>query len=319
MAKINSKQAVNFVTQYSIYVITLVFMIICAFINDRFLTVDNIINILRQVSVYALLAFAESVCIISGNLDLAAASTLVFAGCLSIFVYVGTGSMVLAVIVAILIGVVINLISGIIVAYFNIPPFVATLGMQMSVRGAVYLLTDGMTISNTGENFKALGQGYVGPIPNPVIIMMVCAVIFWVILDKTRLGRNFYAVGGNPEAARASGINLRKYTILTYLVAGAFTGLAGIVYCSRINAGTPAGAQGYEGQGIAAAVIGGIGFAGGTGNAWGAVVGAVVIGIINNILNLMGVNSYMQQVVNGLVIVLAVGLDTFTRSKRTSS
>ena len=191
--------------------------------------------------------------------------------------------------------------------------------MQMSVRGAVYLLTDGMTISETGENFKALGQGYVGPIPNPVIIMMVCAVIFWVILDKTRLGRNFYAVGGNREAARASGINLRKYTILAYLVAGAFTGLAGIVYCSRINAGTPAGAQGYEGQGIAAAVIGGIGFAGGTGNAWGAVVGAVVIGIINNILNLMGVNSYMQQVVNGLVIVLAVGLDTFTRSKRTSS
>ena len=226
MAKINSKQAVNFVTQYSIYVITLVFMIICAFINDRFLTVDNIINILRQVSVYALLAFAESVCIISGNLDLAAASTLVFAGCLSIFVYVGTGSLILAVIVAILIGVVINLISGIIVAYFNIPPFVATLGMQMSVRGAVYLLTDGMTISETGENFKALGQGYVGPIPNPVIIMMVCAVIFWVILDKTRLGRNFYAVGGNREAARASGINLRKYTILAYLVAGAFTGLA---------------------------------------------------------------------------------------------
>lgn len=231
----------------------------------------------------------------------------------------GTGSLLLAVIVAILIGVVINLISGIIVAYFNIPPFVATLGMQMSVRGAVYLLTDGMTISETGENFKALGQGYVGPIPNPVIVMMVCAVIFWVILDKTRLGRNFYAVGGNREAARASGINLRKYTILAYLVAGAFTGLAGIVYCSRINAGTPAGAQGYEGQGIAAAVIGGIGFAGGTGNAWGAVIGAVVIGIINNILNLMGVNSYMQQVVNGLVIVLAVGLDTFTRSKRTSS
>lgn len=318
MGKASSKQAVNFITRYSIYFITLIFMVICTCMNDRFLTVDNIINILRQISVYALLAFAESVCIISGNLDLAAASTLVFSGCMSIFVYTATESLLLAVVVAILVGVVINTVSGIIVAYFNIPPFVATLGMQMSVRGAVYMLTGGMTITETGGNFKMIGQGYMGPIPNPVLIMLLCAVIFWVLLDRTRLGRNFYAVGGNREAARASGISLRRYTIYAYMVAGAFTGLAGIVYCSRINAGTPAGAQGYEGLGIAAAVIGGIGFAGGTGNAWGAVIGAVVIGIINNILNLMGVNSYMQQVINGLVIILAVGLDTFTRSKRTS-
>lgn len=318
MGNVSGRQAINFVTRYSIYFITLIFMVICTFMNDRFLTVDNIINILRQISVYALLAFAESVCIISGNLDLAAASTLVFSGCMSIFVYTSTGSLFLAVLVAVLAGVVINTVSGVIVAYFNIPPFVATLGMQMSVRGAVYMLTGGMTITETGENFKVIGQGYLGPVPNPVLIMLLCAVIFWVLLDRTRLGRNFYAVGGNREAARASGISLRKYTIYAYMVAGAFTGLAGIVYCSRINAGTPAGAQGYEGLGIAAAVIGGIGFAGGTGNAWGAVIGAVVIGIINNILNLMGVNSYMQQVINGLVIILAVGLDTFTRSKRTS-
>ena len=318
MGKASSKQAINFVTRYSIYFITLIFMVICTCMNDRFLTVENIINILRQISVYALLAFAESVCIISGNLDLAAASTLVFSGCMSIFVYTATESLLLAVLVAVLVGVMINTVSGIIVAYFNIPPFVATLGMQMSVRGAVYMLTGGMTITETGENFKVIGQGYVGPVPNPVLIMLLCAVVFWVLLDRTRLGRNFYAVGGNREAARASGISLRKYTIYAYMVAGAFTGLAGIVYCPRINAGTPAGAQGYEGLGIAAAVIGGIGFAGGTGNAWGAVIGAVVIGIINNILNLMGVNSYMQQVINGLVIILAVGLDTFTRSKRTS-
>ena len=318
MGKASSKQAINFVTRYSIYFITLMFMVIRTCMNDRFLTVENIINILRQISVYALLAFAESVCIISGNLDLAAASTLVFSGCMSIFVYTATESLLLAVLVAVLVGVIINTVSGIIVAYFNIPPFVATLGMQMSVRGAVYMLTGGMTITETGENFKVIGQGYVGPVPNPVLIMLLCAVVFWVLLDRTRLGRNFYAVGGNREAARASGISLRKYTIYAYMVAGAFTGLAGIVYCSRINAGTPAGAQGYEGLGIAAAVIGGIGFAGGTGNAWGAVIGAVVIGIINNILNLMGVNSYMQQVINGLVIILAVGLDTFTRSKRTS-
>lgn len=318
MGKVNSKQIVNFVAKYSIYFITLIFMIICSIVNNRFLTLENLTNILRQVSVYALLAFAESVCIISGNLDLAAASTLIFAGCSSIFVYTSTNSLLLAVIVAILLGMVINLVSGLIVAFLNVPPFVATLGMQMAVRGACYIITGGSTIIETGENFRVIGQGYIGPVPNPIIIMLGCAIAFWILLDRTRLGRNFYALGGNVEAARASGINIRKYIILAYLVAGAFTGLAGIVYSSRINAGAPNGAIGYEGQGIAASVIGGIGFAGGTGNAFGAVIGAVVIGIINNILNLMGVDSYVQQVVNGLVIIIAVALDTFTRSRRTS-
>ena len=133
MGKVNSKQIVNFVAKYSIYFITLIFMIICSIVNNRFLTLENLTNILRQVSVYALLAFAESVCIISGNLDLAAASTLIFAGCSSIFVYTSTNSLLLAVIVAILLGMVINLVSGLIVAFLNVPPFVATLGMQMAV------------------------------------------------------------------------------------------------------------------------------------------------------------------------------------------
>lgn len=318
MDKINSKNVVNFIAKYSIYCITVLFMIICAIVNNRFLTLENLTNILRQISVYALLAFAESVCIISGNLDLAAASTLIFAGCSSIFVYVSSGSLLLAAIVAILLGMLINLISGSIVAFLGVPPFVATLGMQMAVRGACYVITGGATIINTGENFRAIGQGYIGPIPNPIIIMILCAIIFWILLDRTRLGRNFYALGGNREAARASGISIRKYIILSYLVAGAFTGLAGIVFSSRINAGAPNGATGYEGQGIAASVIGGIGFAGGTGNAFGAVIGAIVIGIINNILNLMGVDSYVQQIINGLVIIVAVALDTFTRSRRTS-
>lgn len=172
-------------------------------------------------------------------------------------------------------------------------------------------------ISQTGENWKVLGQGFVFvSIPISVIVMLVAALLLWILLDMTVVGRRFYALGGNREAARACGINLKKYVILAYALSGLFIGLGGILYTSRANCGIASGAQGYEGQAISATVIGGIGFAGGTGSAWGAIVGAVVLGIISNILNLLGVDSYVQQIINGFIIVLAVGLDSFTRSLR---
>ena len=160
---------------------------------------------------------------------------------------------------------------------------------------------------------------------NPLLLRLfgllprgAAVVILWVLLDQTVVGRKFYALGGSREAARACGINLKKYVILAYALSGLFIGLAGVLYTSRANCGVATGAQGYEGQAISATVIGGIGFAGGTGSAWGAIVGAVVLGIISNILNLLGVDSYVQQIINGAIIVLAVGLDTFTRSLRVS-
>ena len=316
--KLNSKQKmVNFVAQYSIYVITVVFMIICTFLTDKFLTASNLVNILRQVTVYAVLAFGQAILQISGNLDLCAGSTCCLTGILALKTYLATGSMAAAVAVGMLAGVVINTFSGFVIAQFNLPAFVATLGMQMAVRGMCYIVTGGSMISQTGENWKVLGQGFVfGSIPISVIVMLVAALLLWILLDMTVVGRRFYALGGNREAARACGINLKKYVILAYALSGLFIGLGGILYTSRANCGIASGAQGYEGQAISATVIGGIGFAGGTGSAWGAIVGAVVLGIISNILNLLGVDSYVQQIINGFIIVLAVGLDSFTRSLR---
>ncbi len=318
--KLNSKQkTLNFVAKYSIYIITLLFMIICSFLTDKFLTGTNLVNILRQVTVYAVLAFGQAILLISGNLDLCAGSTCCLTGIIALKAYLATGSLVVAVIVGMVCGLVINTVSGLIIAFFQLPPFVATLGMQMAVRGLCYIVTDGSMISQTGENWKVLGQGFVfDAIPISVIIMLVAAVILWILMDYTVLGRNFYALGGNREASRACGINLKKYVIIAYAISGLFMGLAGVLYTSRANCGVATGAQGYEGQAISATVIGGIGFAGGTGSAWGAIVGAVVLGIISNILNLLGVDSYVQQIINGAIIVLAVGLDTFTRNLRVS-
>jgi inositol transport system permease protein len=307
------------VTRYAIILITFFMIIVCSFLKPTFLTVDNFLNVSRQVSIYALLAFAESILIISGNIDLAAGSTLCLSGILAIPVYQSTGNLALAVLTSIACGVFCNVLSGILVAYGSLPSFVATLAMQMAARGAVLVFTDGKTITQVGSGFRLLGQGYVGRIPIPVIIMFFCTLILYVLLDKTRTGRNFYALGGNSEAARASGINTKSQTVLAFLFAGIFIGLAGFVFTSRMNSGIPTAASGYEGQGIASAVIGGIGFSGGTGSAGGALIGAFVMGILSNILNLMGINSYVQQIINGSIIMLAVGLDIQARKRKLSA
>ncbi len=311
-------RAIEFAAKYSIYLIMVLMMIVCAFLNDKFLTVTNLSNILRQICVFALLAFGESILLISGNIDLAAGSTVAFVSCVSVFVYIGTGSMLLSIIVAIVAGAVVNFASGLFTVYFKIPGFIATLGMQSAVRGLAYLITGGTSITKIDPGFKVLGQGQVFGIPNSIIVMFICAFILWVLLERTKLGRSFYAIGGNKEAARASGININKTILLSFLLSGCFIGLASVVYASRINAGMPASAVGYEGTGLTSAIIGGVGFAGGTGSAWGIIIGALVLGIINNILNLLGIPSYIQNIVYGLLIVVAVGLDTLTRSRRVS-
>ncbi|MDR0718444.1 MAG: ABC transporter permease, partial [Treponema sp.] len=303
-----------------IYFITLVLVIICSFLTDRFFTAPNMLNILRQISIYAMIAFAESVLLISGNLDLSAGSIVALTGCMSIQVYFATGNnLFIAFVFAILIGMTVSLINGIITVSCKLPSFIVTLATQKAYRGIVYLITGGMVISlPPGTNFKVLGQGYVGPIPLPIIIMLLLGTILYIIMDKTRLGRNFYAIGGNREAARASGINLTRDTLFAFVLAGVFAGCAGIVFASRTNSGIPQGAVGFEGEGIAAAVIGGVGFAGGSGSAWGAIVGAFVVGVFSNILNLLGVNPYIQEIITGSIIITAVAVDTWTRSRRVS-
>lgn len=310
------KRMRSITSRYGIVFVLIIMVIACSFASPVFMTKTNLLNVLRQVCVYSLIACAEGILIISGNIDLAAGSTVCACGIAAIPVYVATGSTPIALIFAIAFGVALNAISGFFIAFLKVPAFITTLAMQMAVRGAVKVYTGGVVVTQTGENFTLMGQGYLFGVPIPVYVMLAATLILWVVLDLTRFGRNLFAVGGNFEAARASGINVDRYRFYSYLLSGAFIGLAGYMFASRVNSGIPTACTGYEGQGISAAVIGGVGMGGGTGSAWGVLVGAVIIGVISNILNLLGVDSYMQEVINGAIILVAVVLDLQTKKKR---
>ena len=301
------------------YGIVLVLLAICAvsvLINPVFMTTNNLLNILRQACVTALIALAEGILILSGGIDLAAGSSLALSGILAIPAIMATNSIVVGLLVAIGIGMLCSLVTALTVAYLDMPPFVVTLALMMSIRGVIFVITGGVVLTKTGDLFKIMGQGYVGPIPIPVIVMLVATTIIWIVLTKTRFGRNLFAVGGNREAARASGINIKKVSIGSFLLSGALIGLGGYMYMSRVNAGVPTGGLTYEGLGISGAIIGGVSFTGGIGSAWGMMIGALIMAVINNALNLAMVDSYIQQIISGAIIIAAVALDLQTKKRR---
>ena len=226
-----------------------------------------------------------------------------------------TGSITLAVLTGVLLGALTGFINGLVITTFRIPSFIMTLAMTTVARGATLLYTGGAPVIELGD-FKIIGQGLVGSVPISVIILAVVAVISWGLLTKTRFGRYVYAVGGNERAALASGIHPGNVLIKAFVYNGALAGIAGIILTSRINSGQPAAGVGYEFDAITAVVVGGTSLMGGTGTITGTIIGSFIIGIINNLLNLLNVSSYWQQIVKGLIIAVTVILDVWTKSSR---
>jgi inositol transport system permease protein len=253
--------------------------------------------------------------IIAGLIDLSSGAVLAFSGVLSVFVYKATGNMPLAFAVGIMLGVAFNAVSGLLVSVYKTPPFIATLAVTTIARGSVLLFTAGQNIYQIG-GYIVFGQGHMGIFPIPVIFMALMLALSWYILNNTRFGRSLYAVGGNAEAANASGINVPRTQFLCYVVNGFLVGLAGIIFMSRVNGGLPNAASGYEFEALTAAIIGGTSFSGGIGTAMGTLAGAFIVGIINNIMNLLEVNSYVQQIIKGSIIALAVIMDIYVKNKR---
>jgi len=305
-----------FFGKYSIYVIMVLLFLISALLNENFLSVANLTNIFRQISVTTILAFGETMLVISGMIDLASGAVLALAGVLSITVYKATGSLLIAFAVGIGVGVLLNMISGILVAYFKTPPFIATLAITMVARGFALLFTKGQNIYQIGK-YIIFGQGSFLGIPIPIIFMALMFLLTWYLLRSTRFGRSLYAIGGNEEAAVASGIRVTNVKFIAYLINGVLVGLAGILLMSRVNAGLPNAAAGYEFEALTATIIGGTSFSGGIGTASGTIAGAFIVGFLNNIMNLLGVNSYVQQIVKGVIIALAVVFDIAAKNKRT--
>ncbi len=301
--------------KFSIYIVLVILFIVCSFISPYFLQYSNLINVSRQLCVGILIAYGEMLLIVSGFLDLSVGSVLALSGVLSVSVFKSTGSMAAAFAVAIVVAVVCNLINAVFVANFNVPAFIATLGMQQAARGIALYYTGGQNILQLGDYVK-IGQGMVGPIPIPVILIVLITIVIWYIVNNTRYGRGIYAIGGSRSAAEASGINSKKSIYTSYIINGILVGIAGMIFMARNNAGLPNGAIGYEMTGLTAAIVGGTSFTGGIGTVSGTIAGAFIIGFLENVMNLVGVNSYIQQVIEGTIIVLAVAFDVVSKSKK---
>lgn len=304
------------IDKYYIYLIAIGMIVFCSIINKNFLTYNNFINIFTQMSFTTIGAFAMTILLISGVMDLALGSTMALTGIASVEVYLGTGSMLLAFLVAIVFGIICDAITGTLINKLHLHPFIVGLGTKQIYRGIVLLYTGGAVISQVGD-FKMFGQGRLfGTIPYPIIAMLIVMLITWVVLKYTRLGRFCFAVGGNREAAVASGVNAEGTILKAFVIAGIFTGLAGMMLMSRTASGYPNAAEGYEMDAMTAAVIGGTSFTGGVGTAIGTLIGGLIVAIINNILTLMGVQSYVQQILKGIIVIVAVAIDVNSRRKK---
>ena len=317
-----SKSAViDIVRKYKIFFIFLLIAALCSVISPRFLTVGNITNIFRQIAANAILAAGVCFVILTGGIDISIGSTVGFVGAIS--AYMTTRSIGVGVVLptAVLVGALVGVLNGFLVAKCNLQPMIVTLGTQSIFRGATYVFTGARTISiGSGESvaaFKALGSGMLfDMIPISLVVVVVVYAFAFYLLQHTRYGRHIYAVGGNEEAARLSGINVAGAKILAYTMCGAFAAIAGVIVPSRISSAQPTAGIAYEMDAIAAVVIGGTSLRGGEGRVIFTIVGAVTIGMINNMLNLMAVSSYYQISIKGLVIILAVLLDAYTNRRK---
>jgi ribose transport system permease protein len=272
------------------------------------------LNVARQISVIAIIAFGQTLVILTAGIDLSVGSVLALSSSLMGMMMVRGGiPVVMAIIFAVVIGTTIGAANGFFIAVPRMPPFIVTLGMMGVARGLGLVVTGGFPIFGLPKSFSFVGNGYIGPVPTPVIIMLIVFAIIWFTLAKTKVGLYTYAIGGNMEACRLSGIDVNRYLILVYSVCGGCSGLAGVVLASRLNSALATVGAGYELDAIAAVVIGGTTLAGGEGGVGGTLIGALLMGIIRNGLNLQNVSPFWEQTIIGLVIIGAVLIDVLRK------
>jgi ribose transport system permease protein len=289
-----------------------VLILICilfAVLTPNFLTENNIINVVRQASINIVLAAGMTFVILTGGIDLSVGSVLGLTAVIAVVVSLVPAFSWAAIPAALLAGLVIGVLTGMIVAYLGLPPFIVTLGTYTAIRGAAYLVAGGTTVINSQINFAWIGNGYLGPVPWLVIIALITIAVSAFILHGTVLGVHVYAVGGNAQAARLTGIPVPFVLIFVYGVSGLLSGLGGAMSASRLYSAQGQLGIGYELDAIAAVILGGTSFSGGIGNVFGTLVGALIIAVLNNGLTLLNVSFYWQLVIKGAVIVLAVTLD----------
>jgi inositol transport system permease protein len=318
----------NSVRKYGIILVLILMIILLSIIQPAFLSATNIFNVLTQSCIFGIMALGMTFVIISKGIDLSVGSVLALAGVIAAsFGQVSSATekyfpnmpalpLIVPILVGLLIGALCGFVNGFLIAKTKIPAFIATLGMLTVARGFALIYTSGRPVSNIIPSLTALGGKLFNVIPVPVIIYFLMIVLSHILLNKTRFGKNTYAIGGNITAAEVSGVNVSKYLILIYTYCGLLAGLAAIVFAARVGSVHPGAADGYELTAIAATTIGGTSHSGGIGTILGAFVGAMVLAVLRNGFTLLGVNAYWQKVAEGLIIVLAVIIDMRKNAKR---
>ena len=293
-----------------------IFLVIFPTTRTTFLTTKNVFNILRQNASNLFLATGMTMVIILGGIELSVGSVIALSGCVAAgcVVFLGLPEVV-GFLAGILVGALVGMFNGFVICKTEIPPFIVTLASMNIAKCIALVYTTGAPIRCMTDAFKFPGAGYVGPVPTPVILMIIIFIIACFIVNRTQLGRHIYAVGGNAQAAKFSGINVSKVKFIVYTYTGVMAGIAGIVIASRLYSGHPTAGDGAEMDAIASVVVGGTSMSGGSGRLGGTLIGVLIIGVLNNGLNLMGVDSDWQYIVKGLVILLAVYVD-FIRNKK---
>lgn len=290
-------------------------VIVLSVINRDFLTISNIFNVLRQISINALLSFGMTFVILTGGIDLSVGSILALSGAITAGMMAGGTETWLAVFIGLLVGTLMGAFNGIMISKGKLAPFIATLATMTIFRGLTLVYTEGKPITELPDEFALLGRGYFLEVPTPILWMLISFGVLYVVLKYTTFGRHVYALGGNEEATRLSGINTNKVKILVYSISGLLAAFGGVILTSRLNSAQPTAGVSYELDAIAAVVLGGTSLSGGKGWIVGTLIGAMIIGILDNGLNLLNVSSFYQQVVKGGVILLAVLLDRSKSNK----
>lgn len=311
-----SQKGFEIFNKYGIFIILLAMMLFMTIMIPGFLSTRNIFNIMRQMSIKGLLALGVTLIIITGGIDLSSGAVVAFASVVTAsFAHPGD-SFLLAILVGLGAGALAGLINGTIISKAKIPPFIATLGMMQAARGVALLYSGGRPIGDLSESFEFIGGGDIFGMPVPIIIFAVLIIFTHLLLAQTKLGKSIYAIGGNEEAAYICGINVPRVKLIIYTYAGFLAGLGAIILTSRISSGQPTAGLTYELDAIAATVIGGTSLSGGIGSIGGTVIGVMIIGVLNNGLDLMNVSSYWQQILKGVIIITAIIIDVWKRKRQ---
>ena len=301
----------------AIWVVFIILFIGFSIANQRFLHPNNLLMVLRQVSMLGIASVGMTFVILTAGIDLSIGSIITIVNIICAYMMVNMGmNMVTAIVLTLMISTLIGLMNGFMVSSIGIPALIATFATQTAVEGLAFVISKGTPIFGFDERFKVIGQGYVGPIPIPILIMAACFAIGSIILNKTYFGRYFYAIGGNEEASKLSGIRVRRVKYMVYALSGFFAGLAGIVLLSRTNSGQPTSGKGYEFDVITCVVLGGVSISGVFGKFSNVIAGVMIIGVLSNGMVLMNISSYTQMIIKGIILAGAVGFDCIQKRKQ---